>query len=817
MRHLMGCPRWRRGLTATLCLGAVLLACPASQAKILRATSILPPGESGFVALSGVSDGTGSPHLYDQQQPFIDFQRKNAMFNQHGAAESPMAGVTIRRDSYGVPSVVGTTSSHLWWGAGYATAEDRLFELEVFRRATTGHLAEVLGASYLPMDIEVRRDFYTPGELVALYNKLTTGMKTRYSAYAAGVNAWVDHVNSDPSDMPAEFVALGDTPVTHFTPEDLVAIGIYLARTTPNTDGADLQNMEAIQRSGPIRFDQILPLRIRGQLSTIPTRSGLYPSVPGRTRAQEHAALQRSYHYVRHLPVPKTTNLGGETVSGTLPKLSATDYTRAADDGAGLVNPLSPIHRGGSYMVAVREPKVHQALFFNGPELGFSAPEELYEMELHGPGLEVRGITAPGAPVIAIGHDAHIGFGLTSGLSQTNALYAEHLVPGHPEEYYFRSRIRHMDCRDETFNYRPPPTALLSASSFLSSPPQAGSVTLRLCRTIHGPVQARVGNIAYARRYATWKREIGTIYGLAAVDTARSVAQVGRDTAKLTWNENLMAADDRGHIGYWHPGLLPIRPKDWDERLPYPGTGQAEWKGFLSVRRRPHVVDPAQGWLTNWNTLPSQGWTTGNDPASERVAGPWFRARWLNRLAAQVAAHPSYEGMEHLIKEAGTTAQQRPFAGPQLKAALHRATPQQRAVLTTILHWHGSYLATKPDGTVSPGVAAWQALKDQLEGIALRPLGAAGRIIGGGEPNDEHVFDVNIGQAYALRTLRPRAWRRAAGDTFQVLSKRFHSPNPASWREPRAMFPQSALGAEQPPPMPFFDRGTFEQVIQLGP
>lgn len=800
-----------------LCLGAALVACPTAEGKILRATSILPPGESGFVALSGVTSGTGSPHLYDQQQPFIDFQRKNAMFNQRGASESPMSGVTITRDRYGVPSITGTTNSDMWWGAGYATAEDRLFELEIFRRATTGHLAEILGASYLPMDIEVRRDFYTPLELADLYRTLTPAMQTRYSAYTGGINAWVDHVNSDPADMPAEFAAVGDEPVAHFTVEDMVAIGIYLARTTPNTDGSDLQNMEAIQQSGPTKFNTILPLRIKGQISTIPSRYGLYPSVPGRTRRQENTALARSYRYDRRLPIPQPTNLGTEPVSGTMPQLMAADYVRAADDGAGVVNPLSPIHRGGSYMVAVSEPKVHHALFFNGPELGFSAPEELYEMELHGPGLEVRGITAPGAPVIAIGHNAHIAFGLTSGLSQTNALYAERLVPGHPEQYYFRGHIRNMDCRDETFNYRPPPTSLLGASSFLASPPQAGSVRLRLCRTIHGPVQARTGNIAYARRYATWKREIGTIYGLAAVDTASSVTQVGRDTAKLTWNENLMAADDRGNIGYWHPGLLPVRSKTWDERLPYPGTGQAEWRGFLPVGRRPHVIDPARHWLTNWNTLPSQGWTTGNDPASERVAGPWFRGRWLDLLASRLAGSPSYEGMEQLIKKAGTVAQQRPFAGPELRAALRGATSQERTVLETIEHWHGDYASADQANTVNPGVAAWQTLRDQLQGIALAPLGAAGHLIGGGPPNDEHDFDVNIGQAYALRALGPSGWRKAAAATFRILSHRYHSPDPTKWREPRTMFPETALGAEQPPPMPFFDRGTFEQVVELGP
>src|SRR3954453_17526297 len=94
--------RWWRGLVLTV--AACVLASPA-PAKILRATSILPPGESGFVSPTGVTDGTGSPHLYDQQQPFINFLRKSAMFGQHGPTTNPAPGVTIVRDHYGVPSV----------------------------------------------------------------------------------------------------------------------------------------------------------------------------------------------------------------------------------------------------------------------------------------------------------------------------------------------------------------------------------------------------------------------------------------------------------------------------------------------------------------------------------------------------------------------------------------------------------------------------------------------------------------------------------------------------------------------------------------
>jgi acyl-homoserine lactone acylase PvdQ len=565
--------------------------------------------------------------------------------------------------------------------------------------------------------------------------------------------------------------------------------------------------MHAVQASGPQKFNRILPLRIPGQISTIPRSDGLFPSVPGRTRSQERTALARSAAFVGGLPVPAASNLGIELVSGTLPPSSGAADSRSL---------LQPIRRGGSSMVAIGDTRHHHAFLFSGPELGFSAPEELYELELHGPGIDVRGVTAPGAPVVAIGHNAHVAFGLTSGLSQTNALYVERLVPGHPDEYYFRGRVRQMDCRDEKFTFHPPPTSLLNPAGLLKSPQLAGSATVRLCRTVHGPVQERAGNIAYARRYATWGKEVTTLQGLADVDAARSVADVDRAMAEVSWNENMMAADDGGHIGYWHPGLLPIRPAGWDERLPYPGDGTAEWSGLLPVRERPHVIDPKQGWLSNWNNIPSQGWTTGNDPASERVEGPYFRIAWLNRLAKAVAKHPSFDAMNGMIHSEGTTAEQRPLVAGQLRRALRHASGGAAVVLRAILKWDGSYNEVDAHNTVDPGAAAWQELKDQLQKLALAPLGAAGRLIGGGEPNNEHLFDVNIGQAYALRTLGAAAWRRASAATFAVLVARFGSSDPARWRTPRALFSQSALGAEQPPPMPFFDRGTFEQVVELG-
>src|SRR5437763_8459729 len=153
----------RRVRTGSALLAGVVtscaLACSASAA-VIRADSILPPGESGFVSVAGLPTGSGSPHLYDQTPLFTAFRYRNAMLGRPGGTEEdPKGGVKIVRDDYGVPSVTGDTTSDLWWGAGYATAEDRLFELEIFKRVGNGTLSEITGKAQLQMDLLDRRDF----------------------------------------------------------------------------------------------------------------------------------------------------------------------------------------------------------------------------------------------------------------------------------------------------------------------------------------------------------------------------------------------------------------------------------------------------------------------------------------------------------------------------------------------------------------------------------------------------------------------------------------------------------------------------------
>jgi hypothetical protein len=282
--------------------------------------------------------------------------------------------------------------------------------------------------------------------------------------------------------------------------------------------------------------------------------------------------------------------------------------------------------------------------------------------------------------------------------------------------------------------------------------------------------------------------------------------------AKVTWNENTMVADDQGNIGWFHPGRLPNKPKRWDERLPFPGTGNAEWRGILKVSQRPHVINPKQGWLANWNNAPSVGWTIGDGPDQDRNEGPYHRAAYLKRLVSAAAKSPSYDVVKGVDRVAGTHAQQRSLLDARIKAAANGASGAAKALLATVVAWNGSYDEVDGANTVDPGVASWEALKD----AAVGALPKASRDWLGG-PGGSHVFDFGGADGVAFLRLNASGLRKAAGVAAAALTTRFGSADPSKWREPRRMYEVGRTGLAPVPMLKFYDRGTWQEAYELGP
>src|SRR5687767_8537894 len=366
---------------------ALALAFPvAAAAGVRSAESVLPPGQSGFVPPEGQPP---NPHLTDQVPLFESFAFKPAGFDQPGRVEAPKPGVTITRDAYGVPNVRAGSAGDAWYGVGYAVAQDRLVELELFRRSTQGRLAEVLGRGRLQSDIVARRDYYTRAELRRQLRRLPARLRARFESYADGVNAWIARVAADPSVRPRELELLGLTP-RPWTVLDSASIGVQLARTVPSDDGREIENWRALRALGARRFAGYLPLRRADTPATVPASEGRFPSQPGRSRADERRGFKASQRFLKVLRPPKAAAARAH-VAGRLPA------------------------RGGSFHFALRGPG-DTASLFSAPQLGFSIPELFVEYEVHAPGLDVRGVTGPGIPVIAAGHNGRVAWGITSGL-----------------------------------------------------------------------------------------------------------------------------------------------------------------------------------------------------------------------------------------------------------------------------------------------------------------------------------------------------------------------------------------------------------------
>jgi acyl-homoserine lactone acylase PvdQ len=196
------------------------------------------------------------------------------------------APVRVVRDRWGVPHIFADNQDDLFVAQGFVQAQDRLFQLDLWRRSVQGRLSQVLGPNFIERDAMTRRVQYR-GDAGVEWASYGPDARTIAAAFVRGVNAWVARARERP---PEEFVLAGWKP-EFWSPEDLV-----------NRTDAFLSSGDAIADVRRLKLSEIIAETI-GRVGAAPFFAGLAADVentgngdvesvaPERTSARSHSRV----------------------------------------------------------------------------------------------------------------------------------------------------------------------------------------------------------------------------------------------------------------------------------------------------------------------------------------------------------------------------------------------------------------------------------------------------------------------------------------------------------------------------------------------
>jgi penicillin G amidase len=831
-----------------LVLGAPVSAQAQNASDQLTAMNVVPPGESGDTTLaqfSAVTAGTSSsygPHTDDQEPLYANWQYKPMQFEGEGDGTAPPGdpNVKIWRDpTYGVPTITGTTDADLFYGVGYAMAQDRLFQMEVFRHVGHGTLASLIGASGLPMDEQVRR--FTEGDtaLMKEFDRLPTDAQVRTEEFVDGINAYIQQLN--PLTMPAEFSLLGDLPVKPWTVLDVLAFGEYAGRFFGEFGHGELGDLQTyddlVQRYGTRKalqiFNDLVPLNDPHAPTSISRADGIFPRHLGRAvkNTNKHFALAND-------------NPSAEPTAAEVAPIAAT-VDRLQNEVHTLQRELAlPRFGSNAIIVSGKLTKDHKAMLYGGPQTGWAVPGFFWEAELHSPDRDERGVFVPAIPVMVIGRNTNSAWTVTSALDANADTFVEQLDPTNTYYYHDGQRLT-VQKTVETIPCNNPPS---NASSLLQGvapqlcPPTP--VTMTVYRTIHGPSIADPDSAhhLYVRESVIDGRLLQSLTAWDLAGRQHTAQAFGAALQNMSLGFNFFYVDDQGQIGYWHTGTYPIRARNADPRLPLPGNGAYDWQGFESWAAHPHVIDPKTGYVVNWNNKPAAGWWSKNLETGGE-GGLWGDQWESVPLAADVArAHSdpiTYQQLGQIPRQIAYIDNPARVFLPYLLSALKDTTDPQLVTIRGYLRaWDGERNLVDSKGTYStPAIVFFDRFLEMLMRDAEQPVLGSDWFENAGlacatctlvsvdnltaptykfEYPGEQVLAAALDGHTAYRWIRNRSalFLQAARDAAAELTSTQGS-NPAAWNEPAESAVFSAQGAISVPNItPLPNRGSYGQVVE---
>lgn len=465
--------------------------------------------------------------------------------------------VEILRDRWGVAHIYAETEDDLFFAQGFVAAQDRLWQLELWRRAGEGRLAEIVGPEAVERD-RLARLLRFRGDWEAEWTSYHPDARRIVTAFVNGVNAFITRARAR---LPVEFKLTGVRP-ERWTPEVPLLRMAGLPMTQDATDEiglalavAEFGVAEANRRAAPdpwqeLRVPQGLDVAAVPRAVLDVLRSG-YAGVPD---------------------VPVLDRYGRLVQAGRTERL--------------------PAAGSNNWVVSGRMTATGKPILANDPHRRIQLPSLRYLVHLNAPGWNVIGAGEPALPGVAIGHNERIAWGLTVvGIDQQD-VFVERMNPANRNEVWFDGAWQPLTIAVDTIRVK-------------GEPPRV--VELKFSR--HGPIvyEDTARHLAYAFRSVLAEPGTAGYLGSLRLNQATNWAEfLAAMDHWLVPSENMIYADVDGNIGWQVAGLTPKRCGDWTGRLPAPGDGRYEWCGFRPMHELPRAYNPPSGYIAtaNHNIMP---------------------------------------------------------------------------------------------------------------------------------------------------------------------------------------------------------------------
>ena len=562
--------------------------------------------------------------------------------------------VVIQRDRFGVPHITGSTRLGALFGAGYASAEDRLFFMDVLRHAGRGELSSFAGGSNVQMDRDVWESTpYTEDELQQqydlgddIYGADGAQLQRDVNAYVDGINQYIAEIKATLADMPVEYPALGQ-PLgpDPWKVTDVISTASLVAGIFGRGGGGEV-NSALVLEAAKAQFGKKQGKRVWADFRSqndpeaeTTVRSGAFPYAIGPRKARKTQGLA--------LPDPATTEEEPLVIgqSGFVPA------SKRGGPLEGLLGGFSDMTAGSNaLLVSGAESATGHPIAVFGPQVSYFSPEILMEQDVHapatneGPALDARGAAFPGTNLyVQLGHGPDYAWSATSAGQDIIDTFAVPLcnADGSPpsldsQSYVFRGQCLPFDVLERENCWEP---------TFADDTP-AGCETLRALRSKLGIVthRAMIGGkpFAYTSLRDTYFHEVDSALGFADFndpDKVNSPQSFMQAACRIDYTFNWFYIDNQ-HIAYFNSGKNPVRAPKVDPN--FPTMSDHEWQGFdpdlhetnkTPCSEHPQVID--QQYLTSWNNKQAKKYSAADGNFS---FGSVFRVKPLDdRIQAGIA------------------------------------------------------------------------------------------------------------------------------------------------------------------------------------